>query len=58
MTKWRVLTSRVAFVWPSKIFSAGMPKNFIAFISGKYLALFVGRKVMAQSRIASSDFCV
>ena len=28
VTKWRVLTSRVAFVWRSNIFPAGLPKNF------------------------------
>ena len=32
VTKWRVLTSRVAFVWRSNIFPAGLPKNFIAFL--------------------------
>ena len=32
VTKWRVLTSRVAFVWRSNIFPAGLPKNFITFI--------------------------
>ena len=32
VTKWRVLTSRVAFVWRSEIFPAGLPKNFITFI--------------------------
>ena len=58
VTKWRVLTSRVAFVWCSKIFSAGLPKNLIAFVWGSHLALSIGGKVMAQSRIPSSDFCV
>ena len=58
VTKWRVLISRVALFWRSKIFPAGLPKNFIAFIWGRHLALCIGRYVMAQSRIPSSDFCV
>ena len=41
-----------------KNFSAWLPKNFIALIWGRHLALFIGRKVMAQSRIRRSDFCV
>ena len=60
VTKWRVLIPRVAFVWRSKTFPAGLPKNFSAFIWGRHLALCIGRKVMAHSRIPStcSDFCV
>ena len=33
-------------------------QNVIAFLWGRHLALFISRKVMAQSRIPSSDFCV
>ena len=44
MTEWRVLTSRVAFVWRSKIFSARLPKNFVAlFEEDTLLFLLVGK---------------
>ena len=31
VTKWRVLTAKVAFVWRSKIFPEALPKTFIEF---------------------------
>ena len=44
------------FVLRSNIFRAELPKNFIAFIGGTHLALSIGRKVIAQSRIPRNDF--
>ena len=49
-TKCRVLTSRAAFAWRSKLFPVGLPNNFIAFIWGRHLALSIGRLVMPQGR--------
>ena len=50
VTKCRVLTSRAAFAWRSKLFPVGLPNNFIAFIWGRHLALSIGRLVMPQGR--------
>ena len=40
------LTSRATFIWRWNIFPVGLPKNFIASIWGRHLALSICRKVM------------
>ena len=52
------LTSRATFIWRWNIFPVGLPKNFIALIWGRHLALSICRNVMPQSRIPRSDFWV
>lgn len=48
VTKCRVLTSRAAFAWRSKLFPVGLPNNFIAFIWGRHLAVSIGRLVIYE----------
>ena len=61
VTKWRVLTSRVAFVWRSKIFAQDCPKILLhLFEEDTLLFLSVGKlclKAVYQVVIFVSEIC-